>query len=131
MNSLLTEIKVQIVMSTGPTLGRLLFNNTNKFVGSTEPCRNNCFTCNNGLQNKSGEVTSTVTGISYKVDKDLTLHVIMGGYTWLKVSVMDNIVEKPSIMGIELRSIFTQVSLQRATITYKSVMGVMMLMTLP
>ena len=71
MNSLLTEIKVQIVMSTGPTLGRLLFNNTNKFLGSTEPCGNNCFTCNNGLQNKSGEVTSTVTGISYKVDKDL------------------------------------------------------------
>ena len=72
MNSLLTEIKVKIIMSTGPTLGRLLFNNTNKTLGSTEPCGNHCFTCHNGLQNKSGEVTSTVTGISYKVDKDLT-----------------------------------------------------------
>ena len=72
INSLLTDIKVQVVKSTGPTLGRLLFNNNNKVQGSIELCGNNCFICQNGLQVKSGEVVSKVTGISYKVDEDLS-----------------------------------------------------------
>ena len=42
MNSLLTDINIQIVMSTGPTLARL-FNNNNKVQGSVEPCQENCF----------------------------------------------------------------------------------------
>ena len=72
MNSLLTDINIQIVMSTGPTLGRLLFNNNNKVQGSVEPCQENCFVCRNGLLVKSGEVVSSVTGIKFNVDKDLS-----------------------------------------------------------
>ena len=53
-------------------MGRLLFNNNNKVYGSAEPCQNNCFVCQNGLQTKSDEVSSSVTGIKYKIDKDLS-----------------------------------------------------------
>ena len=73
MNSLLKDvIKVQIVMSTGPTLGRLLFNNTNKVLGSIEPCGNDCMVCHNELQDKSGGVTSSVTRKNYNIEKNLT-----------------------------------------------------------
>lgn len=84
MNPLLKDIKIQIVMSTGPTLGRLLFNNNNKVIDSVELCGGNCFVCRNGLQDKSGEVVSSVTGIKYTIEKNLScnnggIYVVKGG----------------------------------------------------
>ena len=58
-------------MSTGPTLGRFLFNNQNRNFLS-EQCAPNCFVCVNGIQNKSGEIVSTVTGKQYKVPTNLS-----------------------------------------------------------
>ena len=83
MNSLLSNIQIQIVMSTGTTLGGLLFNNNNKVQGFVEPC-NNCFVCRNDLQDKSGEVVSSVTGIKFNVDTNLScnnggIYVVSGG----------------------------------------------------
>ena len=72
MNSLVKDINIQIVMSTGPTLGRLLFNNNDKVIGSDKLCGQNCLICRNGLQDKSGEVVSSVTGIKYNVERNLS-----------------------------------------------------------
>ena len=72
MNSLLNDFKIQIVMSTGPTLARLLFNNSNININANEQCDPNCFVCKNGLQNKSGAVVSTVSGMKYQVPKYLS-----------------------------------------------------------
>ena len=72
MNSLLKDIKIEIVMSTGPTLGRLLFNNNNRIVNPVGSCEGNCFVCRNELQSKSGEVVSSITGLKYPVDNTLS-----------------------------------------------------------
>ena len=85
LNSLLRKIRFQIVTSTGPTLGRLIFNNNNKGLCFTESCAENCFVCRNGIQGKTGHILSTVTGFKYNVDKNLNCNdggiyiVIAGG----------------------------------------------------
>ena len=66
-------IKIEIVKSTAPTLGRILFNNSNSSNKSDNQCHNNnCSLCCSNIINKSGKVASTVTGIAYNVDKNLT-----------------------------------------------------------
>ena len=83
MNLLIKDFKIQIVNSTGPTIARLLFNNRNLDMDTKEQCNLNCFVCINDLQNKSGLVVSTVTGMSYKVPNDLSclnggIYVVQG-----------------------------------------------------
>ena len=74
MNSFLKDIKIEIVMSTGPTLGRLLFNNNNKIQGHVRACEDNCFVCRNEVRAMSGKVVSSVTRNKYNVDSDLSCY---------------------------------------------------------
>jgi len=73
MNQILAseKLKIEVVRSTAPTIGQLLFNNNNTF--SIQECStDNCVVCVNDLQNKSGVVKSFVTGTEYKISKNLT-----------------------------------------------------------
>ena len=66
-------IKIEIVKSTAPSLGRLLFNNNNSSYTMDHQCQNNnCSLCRSDIINKSGNVVSTVTDTEYMVDKNLT-----------------------------------------------------------
>ena len=78
MNTYLSSsnITIEIVRSTGPTIGQLLFNNNNKLIVIQDCMMNNCVVCPNGLQNKSGILKSSVTGIEYKVNSSLTCNDI-------------------------------------------------------
>ena len=63
----LSKICVTIVRSTGPTLGQLLFNNSNT-SGLVEPCcLKNCVVCKNCLLDKTGVVFSSTTKRDYKL----------------------------------------------------------------
>ena len=64
-------IRVEIVKTTGPSLSKSLFHNNNNGNDHSEDC-GNCIICNNGARNLDGEVSSTVTGKSYKITKNLT-----------------------------------------------------------
>ena len=80
-------MKIQIVMSTGHSLSHMLFNNNNKVEGYVKSCADNCFVCRNGLLVSSGEVVSSVTGIKYNVEKNLSfnnggIYVINAGPFW-------------------------------------------------
>lgn len=66
-----SRIIVEIVRTTGPSIARTLFNNNNNGNDHTEDC-GNCIICINGARNQQGEVSSTVTGNSYKITKNLT-----------------------------------------------------------
>ena len=74
MNSLLKDIKIDIIMSTGPTLGRLLFNNNNKVHCIVQASQRNCFVCKNELRTMPGEVVSSVTGDKFKIDNELSCY---------------------------------------------------------
>ena len=50
----------------------MLFNNNNKVEGYAKSCADNCFVCCNGLLVNSGEVVSSVNGIMYNVEKNLS-----------------------------------------------------------
>ena len=65
MNSYLlsSPFKIDIVRSTAPTIGQLLFNNNNKSSIVQQCNMNNCVVCPIGIQNKSGVVKSSVTNI--------------------------------------------------------------------
>ena len=74
MNSYLASFgfKIEIVRSTAPTIGRVLFNNNNKSSVVQECNLNNCMVCPIGIQNKSGLIKSSVTNKEYKVEKYLS-----------------------------------------------------------
>ena len=58
---------IDIVRSTGPTLGRLLFNNSNP-AACLDSCRlKNCVICSNELEDKSGILSSSVTKNQYRL----------------------------------------------------------------
>jgi len=66
------NLKIEVVRSTTSTVGQLLFNNNNR-PSMNEICTtNNCVVCINDLQNKSGNLKSSVTGAEYKVNAQLT-----------------------------------------------------------
>ena len=67
-----SSLKIEIVRSTGPTLGKLLFNNNNKSTVIQDCMMNNCVVCPNDLQNKSGVLKCSVTGTEYKINGNLT-----------------------------------------------------------
>ena len=64
-------IKVEIVKTTGPSISKSLFSNNNNGNDHAEDC-GNCIICNNGARNLEGKVSSTVTGKSYTITKNLT-----------------------------------------------------------
>ena len=64
-------IKVEIVKSTGTSIAKSLFNNNNNGNDHTGDC-GNCIICNNEARNPQNVVSSTVTGKSYRVTKNLT-----------------------------------------------------------
>ena len=66
------KLKIEVVRSTSPTVGQLLFNNNNKSSIIQECRTNNCVVCVNDLQNKSGLLRSTVTGTEYRINNNLT-----------------------------------------------------------
>ena len=73
MNSL-TETagtKIEIVRSTNSSIGQLLFNNNGKCFPQDLCNENRCFIHLNDIQNKSGLITSTVTGESYPTNGKL------------------------------------------------------------
>ena len=74
MNSLTLSagIKIEIVRSTGPSIGQWLFNNNGKCSPSVECRDNRCLLCVNGIQNVSGYVTSNVTGERYSSNRKLS-----------------------------------------------------------
>ena len=76
-------IKIDIVRSTAPTIGQVLFNNNNKSSIVHQCDMNNCVICPIGIQNTSGLVKSSLTKREYNVDKNLTcndggIYVISG-----------------------------------------------------
>ena len=78
-----SNLKIEIVRSTAPTIGQMLFNNNNKSSTIQDCSTNNCVVCSNDLQDKSGVLKSSVTGMEYKVNSNLTcneggIYVIKG-----------------------------------------------------
>ena len=64
------KLKINLVKCTGPTLGQMLFNNTNRSTLVSCDVKK-CVVCPSGIQNKTGKLTSNVTGITYSVSKEL------------------------------------------------------------
>ena len=65
------QMKVTIIKTTGPTLGQLLFNNSNKIDNVSDCNLRGCIVCKNDIQNLSGVVTSTVTKSNFLVKNEL------------------------------------------------------------
>ena len=64
-------IKVELVKTTGPSIAKSLFSNNSNGADFTEDC-GNCIICRNGAHNVQNTITSTVTGKSYRIPKNLT-----------------------------------------------------------
>ena len=66
------KLRVNIVNTTGPTIGRLLFNNSNKCIEDSV-CKlgSKCVVCPNEIQDLSGIVQSTVGKTHYRVGREL------------------------------------------------------------
>ena len=64
-------IKIELVKTTGPSIAKSLFKNNNSGADFTEDC-GNCIICNNGARNAQNVVSSTVTGKSYRIARNLT-----------------------------------------------------------
>ena len=67
------KLKVNIVNTTGPTIGRLLFNNSNKHSEDTVDCKlgRKCVVCPNEIQDSSGVVYSTTEKTHFRVGTHL------------------------------------------------------------
>ena len=64
------KIRLELVKSTGSSIGRLLFNNREKY--ETHCCNSgNCVICANGIRDPGNNVSSKITQCDYKVDKSL------------------------------------------------------------
>ena len=66
-----TSYKIDIVRTTGPTLGRMLFNNSNPPDFPDVCVEKKCTVCDNDIKDESGILTSSTTGNSYKLGRDL------------------------------------------------------------
>ena len=64
------KIKLEIVKSTGSNIGRLLFNNREKF-NAPECNVGNCYICTNEIKDPGSQVTSKITHYDYQLDKKL------------------------------------------------------------
>ena len=78
-----TNLKIEIVKGTAPTIGQYLFNNNNKSPLMVECHVDKCIVCPNELESKSGIVKSVFKDMTYKVDRELScnevgIYVIQG-----------------------------------------------------
>ena len=68
MSSVSTSpIYISIVRATGPTLGQLLFNNSNPTDIVDMCCLKKCLVCKNKIEDKSGILYSSTTKCNYKL----------------------------------------------------------------
>ncbi len=65
------NIKLEIVRSTGSSIGKLLFNNNAKSMNSHDCNSKNCDVCVNNLQTDSSEIVSPINGRVYPVNSSL------------------------------------------------------------
>ena len=66
------KIKLEIVKSTGSNIGRLLFNNREKF--NAHECNvGNCYICANEIKDPGSQVPSKITHYEYLLDKTTQL----------------------------------------------------------
>ena len=72
MNRVLSTsgIRIEIVKTTSPSLAKSLFSN-NSNANHADNC-GNCIICRNSAINAQGTVSSTITGVSYKIPRNLT-----------------------------------------------------------
>ena len=67
-----SPLKIEIVNSTGSTLGQYLFNNNNNRLPQTFQCGiDKCVVCPNNLLNQTGNVCSSIKGTQYEVNQNL------------------------------------------------------------
>ena len=118
MNSYLSSFafKIEIVRSTAPIIGQLLFNNNNKSSVVQECSMNNCVVCPIGTQNKSGLIKSSVTDKNIRSTKILRVTTVV--YTLFHVFVQVNTQVKQSILEIETCIISTVIPQQFQTIRF-------------
>ena len=64
------KIKLEIIHSTGSTLGNILFQNNIKSI-TQEICSRRCDVCSNDLRNQNTSVVSPTNGRSYPIDRFL------------------------------------------------------------
>ena len=67
-------INIQVVKSTGSSIGQLLFNNREKNDNTGQCNTSNCLICTHGLNSNDSTRTSTVSGKSYRTDPNLSCH---------------------------------------------------------
>ena len=74
MNSQLKSsgLKIILVKSTSPSLGRILFNNNDNHRELKHCTRKTCSLCKHSLQSSLDHVNSTTTGFTYPVDQNLS-----------------------------------------------------------
>ena len=65
------KIKIEVVKSTGSSLGKLIFNNREKHDVSRVCSSTNCSICSNNLRPNSNEVVSKLSGQKYRIDTKL------------------------------------------------------------
>jgi predicted GIY-YIG superfamily endonuclease len=65
-------LKINIVKSTFPSLGRMLFNNNDNHRELKHCTRKTCLLCKHTLQSSLDHVKSTTTGFAYQVDPNLS-----------------------------------------------------------
>ena len=71
INNLVTDIRMEIVRCTPPTLSQILFNNNDK--QAPELCGDDkCLMCTNNILNRSGTVTSSSNGRNFRCDSNLS-----------------------------------------------------------
>ena len=66
------QIKVDIVKTTGPTIGQLLFNNSNRNCEGIDSCHlRSCVVCPNDIRDDSGVVYSTTNHQHFRLGREL------------------------------------------------------------
>ena len=64
------SVAFEVVKTTGPTLGKELFNNNNSnLIDSMRNCSSKCKVCGQHARGDVSTVTSTATGKTYQIDK--------------------------------------------------------------
>ena len=74
MNTALQHQNVcfELVKTTAPTLGKLLFNNNNTGMDVIDCCTSHCYICSNDARGDLKEVKSSANGATYKIDGKTT-----------------------------------------------------------
>ena len=68
------RIAFELIKTTGPTLGKLLFNNNNnkELMEMSKTCRSRCQVCSNNIRGDEKKAKSQANGDSYSIDQRTT-----------------------------------------------------------